>query len=71
MSNPYPPRAGQNCGNCFYAVVIKPKRISEIEEIECRRSAPQARTGPYFRGAWHYVRADNWCGEWAPMEEPA
>lgn len=56
MSHPYPPHAEQKCGNCHY-----------FRFGECRRRSPDWQWG----GEWPAPMSNDWCGEWAPKEEPA
>ena len=65
MTNPYPPRRKQSCGNCRYWI----KDSSPEWYGYCHRHAPQAA----IAGArqFPHVAGNNWCGEWAPLEAQA
>jgi hypothetical protein len=57
MSNQYPPRAEQFCGNCFYHL-----------EGSCRRYAPRPKKIDANLFAWPRVSPHLWCGDWTPLE---
>jgi hypothetical protein len=73
MTSPYPPRAVQDCSNCFYNEELfgldNNKQVQR--KFECRRHAPKATAAPVdplCRAYWPEVTEQNWCGEWAPQE---
>jgi hypothetical protein len=74
MKSPYPPRAEQECANCFYVKLFdKEITVDGSDHYECRRRAPVAVTGlqASYHNYWPGVHPYDWCGEWAPQEVPA
>ena len=60
MTNAYPPRHDQFCGNCMFHM-----------RGRCRRHAPEAPAIHGDRTVWPVVDVSDWCGEWLTLEERA
>jgi hypothetical protein len=65
MNSPYPPQQVQLCLNCFYCA--SEEQVG-YHHFRCLRYAPKPSDSGSSSRTWPSVKANSWCGEWAPKE---
>lgn len=65
--SPFPPVAEQKCINCLYS-----RGGKEGGYAFCQRNPPTLSPWDHTSlNLWPGVSPNEWCGEWAPKEQPA